>query len=221
MIFFRFFFDRRSNRSNRNGAILLGTFPLHPLGSTMAKTSPQEITLLLQAWGNGDSTALEALTPLVYAELHRLAKSYMSKERPGHVLSTTDVVNEAYTRLIDWKNASWQNRAHFFAVSARFMRQILVDFARKYQREDGRRRVSNADLLGTQDTDTDLVALDEALKALEELDTRKSKIVELRFFGGLSEKETAEVLTLSRATVTREWKKAKAWLLLELSQEGC
>ena len=187
----------------------------------MAKPSPQEITLLLRAWGNGDSAALEALTPLVYGELHRLAKGYMARERPGHALSTTDVVNEAYARLIDWKNASWQNRAHFFGVSARFMRQILVDFARKYRREDGRRRVSNADLLGSQDSDTDLVALDDALKTLEKLDTRKSKIVELRFFGGLSEKETALVLTISRATVTQEWKKARAWLLRELSQEGC
>ena len=187
----------------------------------MATPSPQEITLLLQAWGNGDKAALEALTPLVYAELHRLAKHYMANERPGHVLQTSDLVHEAYIRLIDWKKTGWENRAQFYGLSARLMRHILVDLARKYRREDGRRRVSSEDLLGAQDADTDMVALDDALKTLEKFDARKSQIVELRFFGGLSVKETAEVLTVSRTTVLRDWKNAKAWLLRELSQEGC
>ncbi|MDA2938086.1 sigma-70 family RNA polymerase sigma factor [Acidobacteria bacterium AH-259-A15] len=190
----------------------------------MATPSSEEITELLQAWSDGDEAALQRLTPLVYAELHRLAQHYMAKERPGHILQTTALVNEAYLRLINWREVSWQNRAHFFGVAARLMRHILVDFARsrpqlKPEGQAGHVSLDEAPLL-SQEGSADLVAVDDALKTLATLDRRKSRIVELRFFGGLSVKETAEVLKVSPITVTREWNRAKAWLLRELSREG-
>ena len=181
-----------------------------------------EVTEMLQAWCDGDRDALERLTPLVHAELRRLARRYMSRERPGHTLQTTALVNEAYERLIDWKNVRWQNRAHFFGVSANLMRRILVDYARARPREEGRevRRVSLAEAGAVPGgRDADLVALDEALDALAEIDPRKARVVELRFFGGLSVEETAEVLGVAPITVTREWNKAKLWLHRELSRD--
>lgn len=182
--------------------------------------SPKEITQLLVAWGNGDESALAGLTPLVYEELHRLAHHYMSGERSDHTLQTTALVNEAYVRLIDWKNVRWQNRAHFFAVSAQLMRRILVDFARArdYQKRGGGARAVDLDEAAVMASDqgTDLVALDEALNSLAEMDARQSKVVELRFFGGLSIEEAAEVLKVSPATVRRDWSLARAWLHREL-----
>lgn len=186
----------------------------------MATHSTKEITQLLVAWGDGDESALTDLAPLVYEELHRLAHHYMSGERPGHTLQTTALVNEAYVRLIDWKNVRWQNRAHFFAVSAQLMRRILVDFARArgYDKRGGGARPVTLDeaAVVANDTGTDMVALDEALNALAELDDRQSRVVELRFFGGLSIEETAEVLKVSAATVRRDWSLARAWLHREL-----
>jgi RNA polymerase sigma factor (TIGR02999 family) len=178
---------------------------------------------MLQAWGAGDQTALEKLTPLVEAELRRLAHYYLAHERHGHTLQTTALINEAWLRLIDWKQVSWQNRAHFFGVSARLMRYILVGFARarrQHKRGGGARHVSldEAAVVSASRSD-DLVALDDALQALAKYDARKCQIVELRFFGGLSVEETAEAMKLSPVTVTREWNKAKAWLYQELSQE--
>ncbi len=191
----------------------------------MGTPSSREITQLLQAWSGGDQAALEELVPLVRAELHRLARHYMANERRGHVLQTTALVNEAYLRLIDWKNVNWQNRAHFFGISARLMRNILVDFARRRPRLEGgqeAQQVSFDDALRVSpDQSGDLVGLDEALKILETFDSRKGRIVELRFFGGLSVKETAEVLKISPRTTIREWGKAKAWLLEELSSKEC
>ena len=185
----------------------------------MPAHSPKEITRLLVAWGDGDQSALEELAPLVHSELHRLAHRYMSRERPGHTLQTSALVNEAYVRLIDWKNVRWQNRAHFFAVSAQLMRRILVDFARdrRYLKRSGGARVSLTEAAAfTVDRDADLVALDEALIALAEVDPRKGQVVEMRFFGGLSVEEVAEVLKVSKETVMRDWRLAKSWLLREL-----
>jgi len=183
---------------------------------------PKEITRLLVAWGDGDQSALEELTPLVYEELHRLAHHYMGHERPNHTLQTTALVNEAYVRLIDWKNVRWQNRAHFFAVSAQLMRRILVDFARSrgYRKRGGGMRATTLDeaALVSDEKGTDLVALDEALLALAELDARQARVVELRFFGGLTNEEVAEVLKVSEGTVRRDWSLARAWLHRELSK---
>ncbi len=187
----------------------------------MSATNNQEVTELLKKWSGGDAEALEELTPVIYAELHRIAKRYMSRERDGHTLQTSALVNEAYVRLIDWKSAKWENRAHFFGVSANLMRRILVDFARKRPRVNdvAVRQVSIEEaLVVTSEKDSDLVALDEALNELARFDERKAKIVELKFFGGLSVEETAEVLKISGVTVMREWNKAKAWLYRELSQ---
>lgn len=186
----------------------------------MSADSTKEVTELLQRWSGGDAAALEELTPVIYAELHRIAKSYMRRERSGHTLQTSALVNEAYVRLIDWKTAKWENRAHFFGVSAQLMRRILVDFARKRPKiEDG--IVNHVSLeeafTVTAEKDADLVALDEALNELATFDERKAKIVELKFFGGLSVEETAEVLQISGVTVMREWSKAKAWLYRELN----
>ena len=180
----------------------------------------QDVTELLRKWSGGDAFALEELTPLIYAELYRIAKRYMSRERDGHTLQTSALVNEAYVRLIDWKTAKWENRAHFFGVSAQLMRRILVDFARKRPKvnEELVRHVSldEAFVITTEKTE-DLVALDDALNELAKFDERKAKIVELKFFGGLSVEETAEVLKISGVTVMREWSKAKAWLYRELN----
>jgi RNA polymerase sigma-70 factor, ECF subfamily len=188
----------------------------------MTVPTTNEVTELLQKWSAGDAHALEELTPVIYAELHRIAKRYMHRERDGHTLQTTALVNEAYMRLIDWKTARWENRAHFFGVSAQLMRRILVDFARKRPKisgEEGVRHVSleEAFTISTE-KDADLVALDEALNELAKFDERKAKIVELKFFGGLSVEETAEVIKVAPITVLREWQKAKAWLYRELSQ---
>ena len=186
--------------------------------------APSEVTQLLRAWQNGDEAALETLTSLVQAELHRLARHYMAGERVDHTLQPTALINEAWLRLIDWRNANWQNRAHFFAISAQLMRHILVDHARRRSRslrEDERKKVSVEQALQVYPERTsDLVALDDALNSLSALDPRKGKIVELRFFGGLSEEETAVVLNISAKTVQREWNKARAWLYYELSKLG-
>lgn len=186
----------------------------------MPAESTKEVTELLQKWSAGDSDALEELTPLIYAELHRIAKRYMNREREGHTLQTSALVNEAYVRLIDWKSAKWENRAHFFGVSAALMRRILVDFARKRPKiKDVEVQKVSLDeaFVVTQEKDEDLVALDEALNELAKFDERKSKIVELKFFGGLSVEEIAEVLKVAPITVMREWSKSKAWLYRELS----
>jgi RNA polymerase sigma-70 factor, ECF subfamily len=187
----------------------------------MALDTKQEVTELLQKWSAGDAAALDELTPVIYSELHRIAKRYMNRERDGHTLQTTALVNEAYMRLIDWKTAKWENRAHFFGVSAQLMRRILVDFARKRPKistGEAARHVSleEAFTITTEKT-ADLVALDEALNELAKFDERKARIVELKFFGGLSVEETAEVLKVAPVTVMREWQKAKAWLYRELS----
>ena len=188
----------------------------------MLTHSPKEITRLLVAWGDGDRSALEELAPLVHTELHRLAHHYMGRERHGHTLQTSALVNEAYVRLIDWKEVRWQNRAHFFAVSAQLMRRILVDFARDRQylkRGGGALRVSLGEAEAfSVERGADLVALDEALTGLAEVDRRKGQVVEMRFFGGLSVEEVAEVLKVSKETVMRDWRLAKVWLLRELDK---
>jgi RNA polymerase sigma factor (TIGR02999 family) len=182
----------------------------------MDRPSPPEVTQLLLAWGEGDHAALEKLTPLVYEELRRVAHRYMVREQPGHALQSTALVHEAYLRLIDGKKVRWQNRAHFFAVSAQLMRRILVDFARArlYQKRGGDAQQVSFDeaLVVSREKGADLVALDDALTALAAIDPRMSQVVELRFFGGLSVEETAEVLKVSTDTVTSDWKLAKVWL---------
>src|SRR5215203_1502024 len=184
--------------------------------------APRDITRLLVAWNNGDEAALEQLTPLVYEELHRLARRYMGRERSGHTLQTSALVNEAYLRLIDWENVQWQNRAHFFAVSAQLMRRILVDFARAngYAKRGGGAPHLDLDEVAvvSPDRGTDIVALDEALTSLAALSPRQSQVVELRFFGGLSLEETAEVLKVSIGTVRRDWSLARAWLHRAVTQ---
>jgi RNA polymerase sigma factor (TIGR02999 family) len=181
-----------------------------------------ELTELLVAWSNGDDAALDRLAPLVHAELHRLASHYMRRERGDHLMQTSALINEAYLRLIDWKAVRWQNRAHFFGAAAQIMRRILVDFARRRPRvaKDVEARHISLEQAMTlaAEKDSDLLALDEALKELARIDARKSRIVELRFFGGLSVDETAEVLRIAPITVMREWNKAKAWLYRELSR---
>jgi RNA polymerase sigma factor (TIGR02999 family) len=176
---------------------------------------------LLIAWNDGDQSAFEQLVPRVHAELHRLARRYMGQERAGHLLQPTALVNEAYIRLIDWKNVEWKNRAQFFGVSAQLMRRILVDFARRRPRVASHTapHVSLDEALAiSEERSDDLVAVDDALTSLAAIDERKSRIVELRFFGGLSNEEIAEVLQISTITVIREWTKAKAWLYRELSR---
>ena len=189
----------------------------------MARQSVAEITELLLAWGNGEEAALEQLTPLVYDELHRLARVYMAGERPNHTLETTALINEAYLRLIDWKNVQWQNRAHFYGVAANLMRRILIDFARSRnyaKRGGGVHPVDLDEAINTaQEKSAELVALDDALTSLEAIDPRKCRVVELRFFGGLSQEETAEALKISPRTVLREWNLARAWLHRELRAE--
>jgi RNA polymerase sigma factor (TIGR02999 family) len=190
----------------------------------MTTPSEKEVTQLLIAWSNGDQAALEQLTPLVYSELHRLAHRYLGRERKGHTLQTTALVHEAYIRLIDQKEVRWQNRAHFFAIAAQIMRRILVDYARARnyaKRGGGAQRVSFDEAMDVSDERAaDVIALDEALSALAELDQRKSRIIELRFFGGLSIEETAEVLGVSPGTVMRDWTFAKAWLQREINKGG-
>ncbi len=191
----------------------------------MATLSSKHITQLLQAWNGGSESALKELVPLVRVELRGLAKHYMLNERAGHLLQTTALVNETYLRLIDWESVSWQSRAHFFGVSARLMRNILVDTARRSPHLEGGLQAGQVSLdeamVVSGDKSRELVAINDSLTALEGLDPRKSKIVELRFFGGLTVEETAEVLKISRRTVIREWNKAKVWLHRELSKEEC
>jgi RNA polymerase sigma-70 factor, ECF subfamily len=180
----------------------------------------RDVSTLLRAWTAGDQNALERLTPLVYDELHRLARRYMKRERPDHSLQTTALVNEAYMRLMGYRRMQWQNRAHFFAVSAQVMRRILVEHARRHNLKRGG-RVPHVSLDETavvgRDQDADLTALDDAMNALARLDPRKVQVVEMRFFGGLSVEETAEVLKVSPITVKRDWRAAKAWLYRELT----
>jgi RNA polymerase sigma factor (TIGR02999 family) len=187
----------------------------------LADVPAHEVTQLLQAWSGGDEQALGDLIPLVHKELHRLARSYMAGESPGHTLQPTALVNEAYLRLVHVKNVSWQNRAHFFGVSAQLMRRILVDFARssrslKRGGETFTVSLEEGSIVSPM-RGADVVALDDALKTLAEMDPRRSRVVELRFFGGLSAAEAAEVLKVSSETVLHDWKLAKAWLLRELS----
>jgi len=184
------------------------------------RAAKDQVGELLRAWTEGDASALERLTPIVYDELHRLARRYMRGERPGHSLQTTALVNEAYMRLVGYERMRWQNRAHFLAVSAEVMRRILVEHARRHnlKRGGGVPHVSldEAALVGGHRA-ADLVALDDALTALAQLDARKAHVVELRFFGGLNVDETADVLKVSPATVMRDWSTAKAWLYRELA----
>ena len=184
--------------------------------------SSHEVTSLLKAWSSGDEQALEKLTPLVYRQLHQVARRYMAGERSGHTLQTTALVNEVYLRLVECGRVNWQDRAHFFAMSAQLMRRILIDFARSrgYLKRGGAiPHISLEEAPSVCDEpDVNLVDLDDALKALAAVDERKSKVVELKFFGGLNVEETAEVLRVSSDTVMRDWKLAKIWLLRELSR---
>lgn len=186
--------------------------------------SPTEVTQLLVAWSNGDSSARDALMPLVHDELRRLAHRYMGRERGNHTLQTSALVNEAYLRLIDQKDVHWQNRAHFFGIAAQIMRRILVDYARKrgFAKRGGNMQAVSFDeaLIVSPERAAEVVALDDALNGLAELDQRKSQIIELRFFGGLSIEETAEVLGVSAGTVMRDWTFAKAWLRREITNQN-
>ncbi|HVP51105.1 MAG TPA: sigma-70 family RNA polymerase sigma factor [Terriglobales bacterium] len=187
----------------------------------LTQEQPREVTQLLLAWNDGDESALEKLVPLVYHELRHLAQRRMRLERPDHTLQTTALINEAYLRLVDVHNVHWQNRAHFFALCARLMRRILVDYARTrhYAKRGGGAQAISLDqsLPVAAGRSPDLVAVDEALHALAGVDARKAQVVELRFFGGLTVEETAEVLKVSPETVRRDWRLAKVWLLRELS----
>jgi len=186
----------------------------------LAAPSPGAVTELLRAWGDGDDDALERLTPLVEAELRRLARGYMGRERRGHTLQATALVNEAFLRLTDARHLPWQDRAHFLGISARLMRRVLVDHARsrRYRkRGGGAQHVTLSDgLAALPEPAVDVLALDRALEALAAVDVRKSRVIELRFFGELSVEETAEVLHVSPDTVKRDWRLAKLWLLREL-----
>ncbi|HEU4477011.1 MAG TPA: sigma-70 family RNA polymerase sigma factor [Pyrinomonadaceae bacterium] len=180
-------------------------------------TSPNKnVSQLLIAWSEGDEAALEQLTPLVYDELHRLARRYMRRESPGHTLQTSALVNEAYLRLVDQRQVHWQNRSHFFGIAAQLMRRILVDHARSHRRAkrggDAHRLSLDATLIMSKDRFADLLSIDEALSRLSEFDPQKSRIVEMKFFGGLSTDEVADCLHVSSRTIEREWRKAKAWL---------
>lgn len=184
---------------------------------------PQEITQLLLSWSKGDGSALDQLIPLVYPELRRMARAYMNREKSGHTLQTSALINEAYLRLVNQQEIAWQDRAHFYAVSAQIMRHILVDHARRYRRD---KRGGGAEHLpldetpvGCNERAVELMALDDALTRLAAIDARKSQIVELRFFGGLTVDETAEVMKLAPITIMREWRAAKAWLGREVSGE--
>ena len=186
----------------------------------MPQSTHKGVTQLLADWSNGNQEALNALMPLVYDELRRLARSYMRGERPGHTLATTGLVHEAYLRLVD-QSVNWQNRAHFFGVAAQMMRRVLLDHAKSHQRAKrggGAVKLTLEEpILLSEAPDMDLVALNEALSRLEKMDPQRGRIVELRFFGGLSNEEAAEVLAISPATVQRQWAGARAWLYHELS----
>jgi RNA polymerase sigma factor (TIGR02999 family) len=187
----------------------------------MATPTPEHVTQLLLSWSDGDQSALDELTPLVYDELHRLARGYLRRERRGHTLQTSALVNEAFLRLID-QRVNWRNRAHFIGIAAQLMRRILVDYARGHQsdkRGSGEPRLALDEALDEAEAqDADLIALDEALSSLSALDPRQSQIIELRFFGGLTIEETAEVLGVAHSTVENEWSLARAWLRRELSR---
>ena len=189
----------------------------------MSIPTQEPVTDLLRAWRNGDEEALDRLTPLIYDELHKIAEQALRRERRNHTLQTTAVLNEAFLRLFDQKRVDWQSRNHFFAVAAKLMRRILVDYARKHHAE---KRGGEAVKLSLDDIDAPavvraagLIALDDAMKSLAAYDQRKARVVELRFFGGLSVEETAEALDIHKATVERDWEFAKAWLHRELSRE--
>jgi RNA polymerase sigma-70 factor (ECF subfamily) len=191
----------------------------------MGDSSAHEITRLLIAWNRGDQAALEALSAQINQELHRLAKRYMADERPNHLLQPTALVNEAWLRLIDWQNVEWQNRAHFFGLAAQMMRRTLMEYARVQHREKrgGREgiQVSLSEAANVApERSADLIALDDALQALEKLDPRQARVVELRFFAGLSQEEVAEALNVSVGTVRRDWSLAEAWLFRELNRKG-
>ena len=192
----------------------------------MKKNPPPQhhITELLAEWSDGNQSALDELYPLVYEELHRLARRYMSRERKGHTLQTTALINEAYVRLVDQRNVRWANRSHFFAISAQIMRRILIDHARRHayaKRGGGAQQVSLEEAATvTPDQSLDLLRLDEALKSLSEMDPRRGQVVELRFFGGLNNEEIAGVLKISENTVTRDWNMARAWLYQQLTGSG-
>jgi RNA polymerase sigma factor (TIGR02999 family) len=185
-------------------------------------SNPPDVTVLLQAWSDGDKAALDQLTPLIYNELRRLPRGYMARERPCPTLETGVLLNEAFLRLVHWKTARWQNRSHFYGLAAQIMRRVLVDHARSrsYQKRGGSAHPVPLDdaIVMSPERSPDIVALDEALERLASIDERKSKVVELRFFGGLSVEETAEVLKVSPFTVIRDWNFAKAWLHSELSK---
>ncbi|MGH9939258.1 MAG: sigma-70 family RNA polymerase sigma factor [Blastocatellia bacterium] len=189
----------------------------------MFSPTTHEVTRLLRAWSEGDRQALEQLVPLVEAELHRLARIYLRRERAGHTLQTTELVNEAYLRLIDWKDVQWESRTQFFGIAAGLMRRVLVDHARRrnYQKRGGEAiRVSLAEAEGVgAGRDADVVALNDALDDLAKLDERRGRIVEMKFFGGLAVEEIAEVLAVSPRTVAREWELARAWLFRQLSAQ--
>jgi RNA polymerase sigma factor (TIGR02999 family) len=186
--------------------------------------SSREVTQLLVSWSDGNEAALNQLTPLVYDELRRLASRYLRNERPDHTLQSTDLVHEAYLRLVDQQNVRWQSRAHFFGIAAQMIRRILVDHARRRQavkRGAGPVKLAlDEAVVASEPRDFDLVALDEALENLAKLDPQQSRVVELRFFAGLSIEETAEVLKISSATVKRDWTTAKAWLFRDLSRKA-
>lgn len=185
-------------------------------------TSPNSITKLLIGWREGDETALDRLMPLVYVEMRRMAHQYMRRERPGHTLQTSDLLNDAYLRLVDHKGMRWQNRAHFYTVAAQAMRRILVDHART--RNAGKRKVDLVDIDQAahvvQKQPTDLVALDEALSELEVIDPRKCHVVIMKYFGGMKDEETAEALGISTATVSRDWTSARLWLLKAMNPKA-
>lgn len=186
------------------------------------KTPPRhEITQLLAEWSGGNQSALDELYPLVYEELHRLARRYMIRERKGHTLQTTALINEAYVRLVDQKNVHWANRSHFFAISAQIMRRILIDHARRHayaKRGGGAQQVSLEEAaIVARDQGAELLKLDEALKSLTEMDPRRGQVVELRYFGGLNNEEIAGILNVSENTVTRDWNMARAWLYQQLT----
>ena len=187
----------------------------------MKMPPPKEVTQLLLDWNNGDKAALDKLVPLVYKEMKRLAAHYMRRERPGQTIQTTALVNEAYIRLVDYKRMRWQDRSHFFAVAAQVMRRILVERARsrhQAKRGGGAQKVSlDETAMLSDERSEELLALDDALMRLEALDPRKSRIIELRFFGGLNIEETAEVIGLSPTTIQREWRSARAWLYRVIS----
>jgi len=182
-----------------------------------------DVTQLLTAWCGGDTAAMEQLAPILQRELHRVASRHLAKERPGHILQTTALVNEAYVRLIDWQNVRWQSRAHFFGMASQMMRHILVDYARAQHREKRGGSIVHVSLSwaagAAVESSEDVVALDEALQKLQVFAPRQGRMVELRFFGGLSLEETAEVLEVSVATVRKDWSLARAWLYRELNQE--